>query len=247
MPSKLDDTSNMHFLFACLEATRPSRVDFQEVAKKFNIRVAAARMRLRRLQVSLDGKQSSKVSKVKSTATNRRRQRGEKKTEKEGLETDWKGMEDDDDDDDDDDEEMLVRKSEDLSGKLKKEENNDNDNTWKLLPEAALPDAPTELQTPDSGVSHHGHAVGYYGHSEPILPLNPMLQQTTAQPQAQMLPAHAAHVDPIERETGQLPDAYTCSSAYDAMPQAFYNQGHLPNSQPYNAYNPSPWYPNTQQ
>lgn len=247
MPSKLDDTSSMHFLYACLEATHPSRVDFQKVAKKFNIRVPAARMRLRRLQEALDGKQNSRVSKTRSTVPNRGKQRGEKKTaKKEGLETNWKGMEEDDDDDDDDDEEMLVRKSEDLSGKLRKEEN-DDDNAWKLLPEAALPGAFTDVQTLESAVSHHGHALSHYGHAEPMLPLDPMMQQNVAQTQAQMLLDHAPNVDLTKREAGQLPPAYTYSSAYNTMPQAYYNQAHSPNSQPDNAYYPSPWRADNQQ
>jgi hypothetical protein len=55
MPSKLDDTSNLNFLYACPESAQPSRIDYLEVAKKFGIQTPAARIRLHRLREEPDG------------------------------------------------------------------------------------------------------------------------------------------------------------------------------------------------
>ena len=65
----------------------------------------AARMRWRRLQISLGGdKQDSKVTKPKSTALSRKAKRiGKKSSAKKGLEVNWKGAEDGDDDEADED------------------------------------------------------------------------------------------------------------------------------------------------
>lgn len=237
MPSKLDDTSNMHFLFACLEASSPNRIDFQKVAKKFGIQVPAARMRLHRLREALEGKQGNKVAKTKPSAKNRRKQGNEKKTgKKEGLETDWKGMEDDDDD-----EEPVVRKSEDQTGELKKEENDDNDNAWKLLPEATIPVAPVEPKAQD-------RAVDQLGQARSMLPLDPALQQNTAPPQPQSLPGHVANFGLANTEPEQpspaYPDSpYTYSSAHNSVPNAHYHQGRLPDLSSDNSYHPESWKP----
>lgn len=238
MPSKLDDTSSMHFLFACLEASAPNRIDFQKVAKQFGIQVPAARMRLHRLREALEGKQGSKVTKARPAARKRRKQGDEKKTgRKEGLETNWKGMEDDDDD-----EEPVVRKFEDQSAKLKKEEDDDNEQAWKLLPEAPMSEASV-------GHKPQNHALSHYGQAGSMLPLDPALQHNTAQAQAQpqMLPNHVASFGPTNKEIEQPSLTYTYSSAHYAMPHSPYLQAHLPDLRSDSSYHPESWKPLDQQ
>lgn len=141
MPSKLDDSSNLQFLYVCLESGPQKRIDFQEVAKEFGLTVPAARMRWRRLQLSLGGdKQDGKVTKPKSAALNRKNKRvGKKIGVKEGLELNWKGARDGDNDEDDEGE-ITGGKVERRGGsKLKKEESDDDDQAWKTLPEAVYP------------------------------------------------------------------------------------------------------------
>ena len=129
MPSKLDDSSNLQFLYVCLESGPQKRIDFQEVAKEFGLSVPAARMRWRRLQISLGGdKQDSKVTKPKSAALNRKTKRvGKKRGVKEGLEVNWKGAKDGDNDDDDEEEVTGGKVERRRGSKLKKEESDDEE------------------------------------------------------------------------------------------------------------------------
>lgn len=161
MPSKIDDFSNVLFLYACLESASPNRIDYAEVAKKFNIQTPAARMRLHRLRNDLGGKPTANVSKIKLAVASRRKQGKGKKTAKEGLETEWRGM-DDDDDDEDDDEELVVGKAEDYTGEMKKEEEEvDDRNAWKLLPEAVVGVASADV---------HAQVYGGYDQTATMLP-----------------------------------------------------------------------------
>ena len=101
MPSKLDDASNLRFLYACLQTCDFPAIDYHRVAKQFGIQAPAARMRLRRLRDSLEGKEGgSKAPKKQMARDGRRRPRGGKKFgAKEGYEKHWNVIEDDDDDD----------------------------------------------------------------------------------------------------------------------------------------------------
>jgi hypothetical protein len=151
MPSKLDDSSNLQFLYVCLESGPQKRIDFQEVAKEFGLSVPAARMRWRRLQISLGGdKQDSKVTKPKSTALSRKAKRiGKKSSAKKGLEVNWKGAEDGDDDEEEITGGKVERRH---GGKLKKEESND-EQAWKTLPEAVIPGTSGEVQIQETMLS----------------------------------------------------------------------------------------------
>ncbi|KAM0716888.1 hypothetical protein Q7P37_006740 [Cladosporium fusiforme] len=125
MPAKLDDSENLRFLFACFQSTEPNRVDFAEVGKQFGIQSAAARMRLCRLKDHLCGKPDTKPRKRRKSVDPDGKQQGQKKTKtKEGLETDFRGM-----DDEEDDEEVII------NDRMKKEETEDIKD-WKKLPEA---------------------------------------------------------------------------------------------------------------
>ena len=103
MPSKLDDASNLRFLYACLQTCDFPAIDYHRVAKLFGIQAPAARMRLRRLRDSLEGKEGgSKAPKKQMARDGRRRPRsGKKFGAKEGYEKHWNVIEDDDDDDED--------------------------------------------------------------------------------------------------------------------------------------------------
>jgi hypothetical protein len=140
MPSKLDDASNLRFLYACLQTCDFPQIDYHKVAKQFGIQAPAARMRLRRLRDSLEGKEGgSKVSKKQMAGDGRPRPRGGKKINaKEGYEKNWNGHKDDDDDDDDDDvplESLKSRGHGDGDG-LKKEDREEETEDWKMLPES---------------------------------------------------------------------------------------------------------------
>jgi hypothetical protein len=159
MPFKIDDASNVQFLYACLESATPNRIDYGEVAKKFGIQTPAARMRFHRLREGMGGKPTAKVSRAKSIAASRRKQGDAKKPSKEGLETNWKGM-----NDDDDDEEIAVGKKEGRGGSLKKEEDEGNDeNAWKMLPEAVL-------AQPCAGVQSQVYGMGDYDQAGQLQP-----------------------------------------------------------------------------
>jgi hypothetical protein len=137
MPSKLDDASNLRFLYACLQTCDFPAIDYHKVAKQFGIQAPAARMRLRRLRDSLEGKEGG--SKVSKKGDGRLKPRGGKKIHtKEGYEKKWNGHDDDDDDDDDDEDTPLVSlKSGDRGSDagLKKEDREETDD-WKTLPES---------------------------------------------------------------------------------------------------------------
>ena len=202
MPSKLDDTSNLHFLYACLESGQPKRVDFQQVAKEFGLSVPAARMRYRRLQAGLGGKQGDRVSKPKSAAVNRKAQRsGKKSGAKEGLEMKWKGAEDGDDDDD---EEITAGKIEGDGGKMKKEES-DDDYVWKALPEAVPSSTPVEAQAQATVLS----------------PPSAPLHRDSVQVQPQMLFHNTPRpaTNPTEGSFLRSSGGYVHTSAHVAMPQ----------------------------
>jgi hypothetical protein len=212
MPSKIDDASNVQFLYACLESATPNRIDYGKVAKKFGIQTPAARMRFHRLREGMGGKPTAKVSKAKLIAS-RRKQGSGKKLSKEGLETNWKGM-----DDDDDDEEIAVGKKEGRGGSLKKEEDEgDDENAWKNLPEAVLSQPSGEVQTQVYGMGDCDQAAT-------IPPQMAPTHHDHGQPQP---PAQLAGVatDIAENENGfsTLLEDFAHPSAYVALPQAAYD------------------------
>lgn len=222
MPSKLDDSSNLQFLYVCLESGPQKRIDFQEVAKEFGLSVPAARMRWRRLQISLGGdKQDGKVTKPKSAALSRKTKRIVKKVgAKEGLEVNWKGAEDGDDDDEEQIAGAKVERR--RGGKLKKEES-DDDQAWKTLPEAIIPGTSGEM---------HDQA--------PMLsPPVAAMYQGPLQAQPQALLDHASLLVPNTvsfEDNGDflLPlDAHVYSSAPVALPQPQDGQAFSENYQPY--------------
>ena len=139
MPSKLDDASNLRFLYACLQTCDFPAIDYHKVAKQFGIQAPAARMRLRRLRDSLEGKEGgSNASKKQMGGGGGRRPRGGKKAHaKEGYEKYWQGVDDGDDGDDDDEEDVplgsLKFRRRGSGDGLKKEESAD----WKMLPESS--------------------------------------------------------------------------------------------------------------
>lgn len=222
MPSKLDDSSNLQFLYVCLESGPQKRIDFQEVAKEFGLSVPAARMRWRRLQISLGGdKQDGKVTKPKSAALSRKMKRvGKKGGAKEGLEVNWKGPEDGDDDDE---EEITRGKVERRRGdKLKKEES-DDDQVWKTLPEAVVPGTSGEM---------HAQATMM---SPPVA----AMYQDPLQAQPQTVLHHTSLPVPntvFFEDNGDflLPlDVHVYSSAHVALPQTQDGQAFSENYQPY--------------
>lgn len=224
MPSKLDDSSNLQFLYVCLESGPQKRIDFQEVAKAFGLSVPAARMRWRRLQISLGGdKQEGKVTKPKSAALSRKTKRVEKKSGvTEGLEMNWKGAEDGDDDDEEEIPSGKVERR--RGGKLKKEESDDGQ-AWKTLPEAVVPDISGET------------------HDQPIMlspPVAAIYQSPTGvHPQTQLHHASLSVPNTVSFEDNGdflLPsDAHVYSSAHVALPQAHDGQAFQENYQPYYA------------
>jgi hypothetical protein len=215
MPSKLDDTSSLHFLYACLESGQPKRIDIQEVAKEFGLSVPAARMRYRRLQSSLGDKQNdnARVTKPKSDAVIRKAQRiGKKKSEKEGLEMKWRGAEDGDDGNDDDEEDVAVGKVEDRAGgKTKKEETVYEEAAWKTLPETIV--------TGSSNVEGQAQAT--------ILPppyVSPYLGSLQAQPQATLRHTPVPTLVEGQGDFLDAPDGYVYSSTHVAMPKTVDDQ-----------------------
>jgi hypothetical protein len=213
MPSKIDDASNVKFLYACLESATPNRIDYGKVAKKFGIQTPAARMRFHRLREGMGGKPAAKVSKAKLIAS-RRKQGSAKKLSKEGLETNWKGM----NDDDDDDEEIAVGKKEGRGGSLKKEEDeSDSENAWKNLPEADLSQPSGEVEKLVYGMEDYGQAATMPQQMAPTHHDHCQLQ-----PQVQ-LPGVAT--DTVKNDNGfsTLLEGFANPSAYVAMPQTAYD------------------------
>jgi hypothetical protein len=137
MPSKLNDASNLRFLYACLQTCDFPQIDYHKVAKQFGIQAPAARMRLRRLRDSLEGKEGgSKVSRKQMAGDGRGRPRGGKKPHaKEGYEENCRGHDDDDDDDEDVPLGSLKSKGRGNGDGLKKEDREEETEDWKLLPE----------------------------------------------------------------------------------------------------------------
>jgi len=211
MPSKLDDSSNLQFLYVCLESGPQKRIDFQEVAKEFGLSVPAARMRWRRLQISLGGdKQDGKVTKPKSAALNRKTKRvGKKIGVKEGLEVNWKGAKDDDNDDDDE-EEITGGKVERRRGSKLKKEESDDDQAWKTLPEVVYPSTSREENSQATMLS------------PPIAPMHQDSQEAQPLTLLHQAPLPVPNTVSFE-ENGEflLPlDAHVYSSAHVALPQA---------------------------
>jgi hypothetical protein len=138
MPSKLDDASNLRFLYACLQTCDFPAIDYHRVAKLFGIQAPAARMRLRRLRDSLEGKEGgSKAPKKQMARDSRRRPRGGKKTgTKEGYEKHWNVIDDDDDDDEDIPLGSLKSGARGSSDGLIKEDRAVVED-WKMLPESS--------------------------------------------------------------------------------------------------------------
>lgn len=231
MPSKLDDSSNLQFLYVCLESGPQKRIDFQEVAKEFGLSVPAARMRWRRLQVSLGGdKHDGKVTKPKSAALSRKaKQVGKKSGVKEGLEMNWKGGKDGDNDDDDEEEIAGGKVERRHNGNLKKEEG-DDDQAWKMLPEAVVSSTSGEV-TGTSGED--------YSQSTMLPPSVAALYQDAPEAQPQTLLDHAPLPVPsdvsFEDSSNFLlsPGGNTYSSAHVALPQRQDNQAFSENYQPY--------------
>jgi hypothetical protein len=212
MPSKIDDASNVQFLYACLESATPNRIDYGKVAKKFGIQTPAARMRFHRLREGMGGKPAAKVSKAKLIAS-RRKQGSAKKPSKEGLETNWKGM-----NDDDDDEEIAVGKKEGRGGSLKKEEGeNDGENAWKMLPEAVLSQPSGEVQTQAYGMGDYDQAATMPPQMAPTHHDHVQLQ-----PQAQL---SGVATDTVKNENGfsTLLEGFAHPSEYVAIPQTAYH------------------------
>ena len=152
MPSKLDDASNLRFLYACLQTCDFPAIDYHRVAKQFGIQAPAARMRLRRLRDSLEGKEGgSKAPKKQMARDGRRRPRGGKKFgAKEGYEKHWNVIEDDDDDDEDIPLGSLKSGGRGSSDGLKKEDRAVVED-WKMLPESSpflRPDVPAVPAAP---------------------------------------------------------------------------------------------------
>jgi hypothetical protein len=224
MPSKLDDSSNLQFLYVCLESGPQKRIDFQEVAKEFGLSVPAARMRWRRLQISLGGdKQDSKVTKPKSAALSRKPKRvGKKSSAKEGLEVNWTGAEEGDDDDE---EEITGGKVERRRGGNLKKEESDDDQAWKTLPGAVV-----------SGTSGEVHAKATML-SPPVAAL--YHEPLEAQPQALLGDASLPVPNTVSFENNGeflLPlDARVYSSAHVALPHMQNDQAFLENYQPHYA------------
>jgi len=137
MPFKLDDASNLRFLYACLQTCDFPAIDYHKVAKQFGIQAPAARMRLRRLRDCLEEREGgSKMSKKQTMGDGRRGPRMGKKTgAKEGYEKHWNVVEDDDDDDEDIPLGNLKSRSRESGDGLKKEGREAKED-WRLLPES---------------------------------------------------------------------------------------------------------------
>lgn len=226
MPSKLDDSSNLQFLYACLESGQSKRIDFQEVAKEFGLSIPAARMRMRRLHDALGDKQlgdkqGGKVTKPKSAALGRKTKRVGKKTgAKEGLEVNWKGTEDADDDDE---EEIAGGKVERRRGGELKKEESDDDQAWKTLPEADVPDASGEGHAQATMLSPPAAAL----HQDPLQ----VQPQTHLHHESLPVPNTVSFED--NGDFLPLPDVNTYSSAHVALPQAQDGQAFFEDYQPY--------------
>lgn len=220
MPSKLDDSSNLQFLYVCLESGPQKRIDFQEVAKEFGLTVPAARMRWRRLQDSLGGKQDGKGTKLKSTALGRKTKRVGKNGAKEGLEMNWKGAEDGDDDNE---EEITGSKVERRRGGNLKKEESDDDQAWKTLPEAVAPDVTGEVHAQTTMLPPPFAAP----HQDP-----PEFQPQTLF-HHESLPVHSTASFEDNDDFLLIPDGNTYSSAHVALPQAHDGQAFPENYQPY--------------
>lgn len=138
MPSKLNDASNLRFLYACLQTCDFPQIDYHKVAKQFGIQAPAARMRLRRLRDSLEGKEGgSRVSKKQMAGDGHGRPRGGKKPHaKEGYEKNCRGHDDDDDDDDEDVPLGSLKSKGRVSGDGLKKEDREETEDWKMLPES---------------------------------------------------------------------------------------------------------------
>ena len=215
MPSKLDDASNLRFLYACLQTCDFPAIDYHRVAKQFGIQAPAARMRLRRLRDSLEGKEGgSKAPKKQMARDGRRRSRGGKKTgAKEGYEKHWNVIEDDDDDDEDIPLGSLKSGGRGSSDGLKKEDRAVVED-WKMLPESspflrpAVPAAPM-------------YEVGAFEEADAKMPppVGSSVRQMASQVQPQM---------PLYNMT----DPYMYPSAQVALPQTPYYQASFSRHQP---------------
>jgi hypothetical protein len=221
MPSKLDDSSNLQFLYVCLESGPQKRIDFQEVAKEFGLTVPAARMRWRRLQLSLGGKQDGKVTKPKSAALSRKTKKvGKKIGAKEGLAMTWNGAEDGDDNDE---EEIAGGKVDRRRGGNLKKEESDDDQAWKTLPEAVVPGTSGEVQAQGTMMP------------PPVAPMH----QDPLEFQPQTLLHHESLPVPSTvsfEDNGNFlltPDGNTYPSAHVALPQARDGQVFPEDYQPY--------------
>jgi hypothetical protein len=215
MPSKLDDASNLRFLYACLQTCDFPAIDYHRVAKQFGIQAPAARMRLRRLRDSLEGKEGgSKAPKKQMARDGRRRPRGGKKTgAKEGYEKHWNVIEDDDDDDEDIPLGSLKSGGRCSSDGLKKEDRAVVED-WKMLPESspflrpAVPAAPM-------------YEVGAFEEADAKMPppVGSSVRQMAFQVQPQM---------PLYNMT----DPYMYPSAQVALPRTPYYQTSFSGHQP---------------
>ena len=215
MPSKLDDASNLRFLYACLQTCDFPAIDYHRVAKQFGIQAPAARMRLRRLRDSLEGKEGgSKAPKKQMARDGRRRPRGGKKTgAKEGYEKHWNVIEDDDDDDEDIPLGSLKSGGRGSSDGLKKEDRAVVED-WKMLPESspflrpAVPAAPM-------------YEVGAFEEADAKMPppVGSSVRQMASQVQPQM---------PLYNMT----DPYMYPSAQVALPRTPYYQTSFSGHQP---------------
>jgi len=210
MPSKLDDASNLRFLYACLQTCDFPAIDYHKVAKQFGIQAPAARMRLRRLRDSLEGKEGgSKVSKKHMAGDGRRRPRGGKKSSaKEGYEKHWNVI--DDEDEDDEDIPLGSLKSGDCgSGDGLKKEGREGSKDWKMLPESSpfLQPAAPEAQMYEVGAFEAADAK------------TPPARQMAFQVQPQM---------PLYN----MADPYMYPSAQVALPRAPYYKTSFSGHQP---------------
>lgn len=227
MPSKLGDSSNLQFLYACLESGQPKRIDFQEVAKEFGLSVPAARMRMRRLHDALGDKQlgekqGGKVTKPKSGALGRKAKRvGKKSGAKEGLEVNWKGAEDADDDDEEDIAGGKVERR--RGGELKKEES-DDDQAWKTLPEAVEPGTSDEVHAQATMLSPPVAAL----HQDPLA-----AKPQTLHHHASLEVTNTVSFEEDNSNFLSFLDGNTYSSAHVALPQGQDDQAFLEDYQPY--------------
>jgi hypothetical protein len=235
MPSKLDDASNLRFLYACLQTCDFPAIDYHKVAKQFGIQAPAARMRLRRLRDSLEGKEGrSKVSKKQMGGDGRRKPRGGKKIQaKEGYEKKWNGPDGDDNDDDDDDEDVPLRSvkcgDRGSDAGLKQEGREEKNEDWKMLPESR------PLVRPAVPQAQMYEASAFEPVDAKMPPAASPVRQMTLQVQPQMSMYNMA-------------EPYRFPSAHVALPQMPYYQTSFSEYQPeqhqhrpqYEAATPSP-------